>query len=333
MRLLRVVLLVVSAAGTAFSAQASLTDYIPPGTRVIIGFSLRGLTDSPLLVNLGAEAQTVKAEFMKGGPLPELDPLKDIDSVLVATTAEGDSPPALMVLRGRFQVERWGAKAARYRGVPYFVDTRHGNQSIALLDDSTAIAGELPEVKAALDRKGKAASDAVQSLAERAAALTERFDFWGIGDMPPGPTVLTGAQGFESLDHFEFGASLREGLNLAGQIHVRAPQDAEKIAELVKMIEAMLKDRQPADSATKVELTSENGSMRLSIAIPEAELKRRIEEQKATWAAAFQEGLRQGAAGQNQRSVPKPPAPKPGATVIKNDHGDAVRVTLPGGHQ
>src|ERR1700704_6402211 len=84
------------------AAEPVLPDFIPPGTNLVIGFSLRGLTDSPFVKAFAGDAKVMSADYLKGSPLAGLDPLKDLDDVIVATAGEGDKSPTLIILRGRF---------------------------------------------------------------------------------------------------------------------------------------------------------------------------------------------------------------------------------------
>jgi hypothetical protein len=117
-----------------------LPDFLAPNTKVVIGLSIRGLVDSPLLAGLG-DAKTTTAELMLG-PQAGLDPLKDIDDLVIASAGEGENPPALIVVRGRVaqQVLPDGAKI--YKGVAIYEDTKTANGSFALLDAGTLIGGD-----------------------------------------------------------------------------------------------------------------------------------------------------------------------------------------------
>ena len=45
------------------------------------------------------------------------DPLHDIDEVMLTSAADRENAPALLVLRGRFNLEKLGAGAEQYHGV------------------------------------------------------------------------------------------------------------------------------------------------------------------------------------------------------------------------
>src|SRR5437016_14188577 len=95
MRLLPLVLLL---AGRP-AAAAGASDFFPPETKVVIGIQVRHALE---LVG------TLPGDLVVKNPIAGFDPLKDLDEVFIATSGKGDSPPALMVLRGRFDVAKIG---------------------------------------------------------------------------------------------------------------------------------------------------------------------------------------------------------------------------------
>ena len=347
MRSSRTALVLLLASGIAFAGDSVLPDWLPPGTTAVFGVSLRSLLDSPVLKSFQSDMQKMSADLMKGGPFPVLemvqpgplpgfDPLKDIDDLVIASTVEKDKATALIVLHGRFDPKRFPGTSTTYKGVLLFGDASQANGVIALLDESTAILGEGADVRAAIDRRGTA-SQVKPALAGQVRSMAGRFDFWGVGDLPVG-FQPSGSQGdaLNSIDHFEFGASIRQGLEFAGEIHARTPQDADKIAEAMKFIEAMLKAQPTPANGTKIDVQSANGTVKLSIAISEEDLKKGIEAQKRSFAAGMNSGIRfAGGLPVAGAPVPKPPvkaAPPKRGEIVKDDHGDTLKVTLPGGH-
>jgi len=65
--------------------------------------------------------------------------------------------------------------------------------------------------------------------------------------------------------------------------------------------------------------------------VPEEDLKKGIEAQLNSMAAGLKRGIQTGAGQAEPRPQAKPAPPKP-AQIVKNDRGDTVKVTLPGGH-
>jgi hypothetical protein len=354
------------AAGSGFAADLALPDCIPPETNVLFGVSLRSVLDAPVVKSIRSDVQKMTAdlmksvqlsalemmasvpaptlEMMKNRPEPGFDPRTDVDDVIFASGVENGKPTALIVLRGRFDVSRFPGSSTSYKGVSIFGGDRQGDGSmplglqdsaVAVLDPYTVVMGNRAQLHAAIDRRGKP-SGVSPALAEKARSIADRSEIWGVGDLPKGYLPPSGAPGqLDSIDRFEFGASLRQGLEITAEMHVRSPKDAEKMSESIQSIEAMLKN-QPSASGTKFDLRASYGTIRVSIVVPEEDLKKGIEAQLNSMAAGFKRGIQvtggeAGAALPAPRPPARPAPPKPGE-IVKNDRGDTVKVTLPGGH-
>ena len=105
------------------------------------------------------------------------------------------------------------------------------------------------------------------------------------------------------------------------------------MAESMKLIEAMLKAQPSSTNGTKVDLQSANGTIKLSIVVSEEDLKKGIEAQKSKLAAPMNSRLQiTGGVAASGRPAPPKTVPHPKGTVVNNDRGETVKVTLPGGH-
>ena len=289
-------------AALTVTAYAAVPDYLPPGTKMIVGVNIRALADSPILKGV-ADARTMSAQplpGMAGLPFPGMsfagiDFTKDLDDLIIASTGEGEKAPALFILRGRFP------------------SAMKPGDTFALLDPNTLIGGDAALVRAAMSGRRSALAP---SLAARVAALDGRYDIWAVGEVPKGiQSSAATAPEFQAIDRFDFGASLRNGLDLMAQLHVRTAQDAEKLVQMAKFLEMMIA-MQPktGPSGVKFDLKSDANTITLAMFIPEDELKKGIEAQKAKFASM----------GEPQ---PKP-EPTPGK-IVTDGKGNAVTVTLP----
>jgi len=301
------------------AAGAALLDYLPPGTKVVLGIQVQGAIGA-LAQDLGPELLGKGSTLLAQTPLAGFDPLKDLDEVLIASSGKGNNPPALAVLRGRFDVERLGRSATRYRDVLVVEGAKGQDGVLALLDSSTALAGDAALVRAAIDRRGQGAETG-SDWAERIEALRSHYTIWGIGEGLEGlPDTPGQPGGLDSLDRFAFGAAFTHGLELTAELHLRSPQDAEKVSALLSLIQAA-----PQASGARFEVESANGTLRILVALPEEELKKAM--------AAAQRGFLDSAAlsqlGGKPDGASKPPSP-PDGKVVTNTEGDTMVLTLPG---
>ena len=149
---------------------------------------------------------------------------------------------------------------------------------LALLDASTALAGDLTAVKAAIDRHGQAIVYDGELVA-RVASLRERFDVWGTGERPQGFVAPGGKNDqLNSIDRFEFGVRITHGLEVGAENHARSHKDAETLAASLGMLQLMAKGQ---SDAAKFDVKLENDTLKLSFAISEEELKKAIAAQRS----------------------------------------------------
>ena len=300
----------------AVTAHAAVPDFLPPDTKVVIGINVRGLVDSPLFKDIfaarGMATQYLPGSFSFGG----VDLAKDIDDVTIASTGDGEKAPALFVVRGRFP------------------GTIAPTKDYALLDRNTLVGGDPALVRAALNGKR---SSLPPSLAGRVAALESRYDVWAVGEVPQGlHSSMAASPEIQAIDRFEVGASLRSGLDLAAQIHMRDSKETEKLVQTLKLLELMIAMQPSANNGTRFNLKSDQSTISLDLFIPEAELRKSIEEQKTRFASAAMPQMSPGGAAPAMpvmAASPAPiPAPKniaPPGTALTDTKGNTVTITLP----
>jgi hypothetical protein len=361
MKLARCVLPLLLSVPALPAIAATVTDFFPPGTKVVFGIRVHNLAISPLVQSFQAQAQAQAAgiAWLKALPLDGFDLLRDVDEVLVASTGKGQNPPSIVVVTGRFDVARLAGGASRYHDVPLLGGKKDTDSVAALLDGATALIGGPTLVRAAIDQRGgKAAID--PALNDRITSLRQRYDIWGVGEQPQGfvaPTPET--KGLESIDRFQFGMQLSSGLELGAEIHARSPQDAEKLKASLAMVAAMLKPPQPSASAAKFDLKVEDDALKLSVFIPEEQLRKNIQAETAGFAAAATPDIEPSApaiapvatappaapetaadpglaappaAPADPPALPAPPKPvsKSAASQVLDKEGNTVILKLPG---
>jgi len=273
--------LVALAAVRLVVAGDSAMNFLPADTKVVIGIRVSAIRESALFKDAGTDARKLGEEWTKLVAITGFDPVHDIDEILIVSPADNAKAAALVALRGRFNLERMGAGAKRYHGVAIVGAGTGGTSVLALLDATTALAGEAPAVRAAIDRRGHGAPlDA--RLMSRVQSPTERFDIWGAGERPEGFVAPTGKrEDLDSIDRFEFGVRVSKGLELGAEMHARSPKDAEKLAASVASLQAMMAMMNgQAPAAPKIDVRLKDGTVNLSLAISEDDLKKAIAAQR-----------------------------------------------------
>lgn len=309
-------LLLLMAARLLPAADAALPNFLPADTKALIGLRLRAITGSKLFQGLATQAVNAGSDWMTVASMVGFDPLKDIDEILIASAAGRQNAPALMVVRGRFDLERLSAGAKRYHGVALLSGSK-ANGTIALLDGSTALAGDVTLVHTAIDQRGGTAE--VSGLLAKAEDLREHYDIWGVGEIPQGAAAaVTQAPGIDSIDRFEFGLLLSHGIEASADLHGRSAKDLEKLSASLQLFKAMASQPGQAASGVKLETRLEGNTLHLSVAVPEEELKKAMMARASTL---------------NPVGASAAPAPAPAPVrPLANANGDTVVLTLPGKH-
>jgi hypothetical protein len=335
------------------AAADSLTDLLPPETKVVFGIRVHNLAISSTAQTFAAQAQSAAAGWLKAVPLDGIDFLRDIDEMLIATSGKGKALPAIVVVTGRFDVPHLTGGAKRYyRNIPLLEGEAAGDAMVALLDNSTAILGDPNLVRAAIDQRG-AKSRIEPGLNDRITSLRQRYDIWGIGEQSEGFNLpVPEAQVLESVDRFQFGIQTASGLELSAEIHARSAEDAGKLRTAVGMIAAIVKGQTSA-SAAKFDLQADAETLKLSVYIPDAELQKTIEAETAALSPVSVAAPMAGADAEDSGPSTTPeaaplaaatppaqpaaappaaaqPAPKPAAPKALDQDQDTVVFKLPG---
>ncbi|MEI9975624.1 MAG: hypothetical protein WDO73_28305 [Ignavibacteriota bacterium] len=230
---------------------------------------------SSVVQSFAPQAQAAAAGWLKAIPLHEIDLLRDIDEVLIASSGKGKTPASILVVTGRFDAAHLAEGAERYHGVP-LVRGGASNSAVAVLDNATMIVGEIALVQAAIDQRVvKNRIDA--ALNDRITSMRQRYDIWGLGEPSEGiASAIPEAKMLESIDRFQFGMQLASGLELSAEIHARSLKDGEKLRDSLGMIAALLKGQNQSANGNKFDLQVEGGTLKLAVSISDEELKKAI---------------------------------------------------------
>ncbi len=305
----------------ASSHAAPATDVLlPPDATAVFG-----LRASSLIKLIASQGATQMAQFQTGMLLASLpvngfDPFHDIDEVVLATSGKGKNPPFLAVITGRFDA----AKLAHGKGSSYhnalFIDNKDPRQTTAFLGDNTILAGDRAMVRAAIDRSSSAIG--AGPLAARIESMRSRYDLWAFADHLDAAAIPPGAADtLRSLDRFSVGMAFNSDFALDAEIHLASAQDAAKLSGMLGLLEKQALSQMPDSSTTKFNLSAKDNTVKLSIAVPEAD---------------FRKALQQAAAGAKSAAASRPvafstaPAPKPREQQTTTDtQGNTVTLSLP----
>jgi hypothetical protein len=292
-------------AGPASAADDNrLLGLLPEHARIVLGVKVRQVAESPLARSLTQEFQNSAGDWSSIPSLTGFDPFQDLDEVILASTGAGEDAPVLIVASGRFATARAAADATLYHGVPLAEGDGKSGGSFAFLDDFTAVAGDLAEVKAAIDRR-ESLSSLDSDVAANVAKYRALYEIWCIAGQPKGLVQrFAGSENSEALqpvDSLRVGIGLTAGLEIAAEVQARSGEDAQKLAGTLALVEAMVKASQPQAGGAKIDIQHQDTSLKIAVSIPEEALKQAIRNQGSV--------LQRAAAQPVKPSTPAPPRP------------------------
>jgi ribosomal protein L12E/L44/L45/RPP1/RPP2 len=304
--------------GSGLLAQAqSGVELIQPDAGFVLGIEWRKIVDSSVGATL--------TEQIKKTPLPPIPAaaalldalLHDLDSVVLAASSTelnktaGAQPPALVVLKGRFkaelrsQLKGMAKKSETYRSVELLTapeDTPAAgapvtaNQNrIAFLDANTVVAGDLGEVRAAIDRvKGGRLTAARGGILDGMSELASKNDLWIVFELPANAlkeAPPAAAEMFTGVKGAELGMSFQQGFALQMNIRTKDDASATAVAQALQgliAIGAMSQSQSPQASEVlkKIRVAPENSRVKLALSLDRSELEKMIKEAQSSATSA-----------------------------------------------
>lgn len=241
-RLLRTFLLLIAALTACNSARTGRTSIdptlaalAPSDATMLAGVRMDGVRATPLYQRI------VASRF-----LPQLDdfarqagfdPRRDVRELLIAS----DGKDTLVAARGTFNDHGFAGLAKQsYKG--YTLYTR-GRSGVSLINASTAIAGTLSAVEAALDRYKSGNRSGPADLLARARQIPGQNQIWSVSNgfdnllingIPESGNAANAGRILRSLENTTIAADLRAGVNgyLTGTC--RTDEDAKNLGDTAR---------------------------------------------------------------------------------------------------
>ena len=213
-----------------------LARMVPPGTVSLLGARMDQIKNTEMYKKLIAQQK-----------LPDLDrftretgfdPRRDVRELLVASNLTQGKSVALA--RGNFKVTEFGNLKSFKHGV-YSI---HGDDrgGFCLLDSTTAAAGPLPELYAALDHWHSGAAPATPQLLKQVEQIPANSQVWAVSEggfnIPGTMTMRQGgadfAQIFRGVERSELWADLSKGVDAVIEGDVKTEADAKNLGDAAR---------------------------------------------------------------------------------------------------
>ena len=290
--------LAITAVLPAKAADPQLLNLVMPDAKVLAGVNVDQAKTSPFGQYVLSQMQSQNQEMQKLEALTGFDPTRDVHELLVASnvpngaTAPNDQT-GLFLARGTFDPGKIAAAAAAdggttesYKGVTIIEDPK-GTHGVAFLSSSLAVAGDVANVKGAIDRQNGGPSIPA-ALAVQVNHWSSTEDAWAISTVSPSslhapagaPNVpgLNGAGPFMTIQSAAGGVKFGALVVVTAQAQADNAEDATQMGNAVKML-AMLaqmqaaKDPAAAALAQSLQVSTSGSTLNVSISLPEDQLQ------------------------------------------------------------
>jgi hypothetical protein len=299
-RILITATLATTFAGVLPAVDPHLLGLVMPDAKVLAGVNVASAKSTPFGQYILSQMAPKDQEFQKMAVLTGFDPRQDLIELLAASNGTPGSHTGLALATGTFNPSAIlaaatlaGATSQTYNGATIIADPNAKNtpSGIAFLGSTIAVAGDLADVKAAIDRQS-APSKIDAGLASQAASLSASQDAWAVSIIGPPPVTVSKAPGTSAggaagmippnaLQQIVSGSGgVKFGTNVVVTAQAQADnaQDAANLAGMLQLLANMAKmqaDKNPqaASLANALNVTSAGTTINITFTLPEAQLQ------------------------------------------------------------
>ena len=228
--------------------------YSHPDAKILVGLDLRGIMNSPLGQKLFHDVKSVTQKWTSAASQDDVALLQGIDRVFLSAPAQASlMQPSLhkemvVALQGTFDLVKLrrmvAAKGQKklYKGIELWSEpsAQAGKAAmvLALVSPQILLLGDPPSIKAAIDNHAAAGPEkAYDPVFLRATELAPLYEIWFVGNIPPkalaggGEAAPSPFSGFDSVESFEAGISVKQGMQLQFNLNAQSPAEASKMAQ------------------------------------------------------------------------------------------------------
>jgi len=283
---------------TTKAADSQLLSLVMPDAKVLAGVNVDQAKASPFGLYVLTQIQSTNSDLQKLITLTGFDPTRDVHEVLAATNATpgSKSPVGLVLARGNFNISMIvsfatsnGAVTETYGGATIIEDPKKG-AGIAFLDPTLVVAGDLPSVKAAIDRpgSGQALPTAVVGQVNQWSGVE---DAWMVTTVSPaalipgtvgGPTGGLFQQVLQASGGVKFGNSIVATIAAQADNAADATQMANALQFLVNMAQMQAQTNPDLAALAKGFAASAQGTrVNITVSMPQAQFQQLIQQHKS----------------------------------------------------
>jgi hypothetical protein len=287
----------------AFAADPALLQMVMPDSQVVAGLQVTqakgSLFGQYVLSHLSVNDTKLQEFTAETG----FNPTQDVSEMVIASNWKPNTPANrwLVLADGTFNVAKItaaaqanGGTASVYQGVNLVTHSAaSGTQTataLAFLGTTTALAGDITSVKAAIDRKqSNAPTDS--TIFSKAQQVSANNDFWFVTLVPlsnfsdsiPNSSLSGAMQGnlFAAINQASGGVRFGDTVTISAEAVTRSEKDAQALVDVVKFFAGLVQLNKQNNAAAgqvatlldTLQTTASGNTTTISLAIPEQQLE------------------------------------------------------------
>lgn len=275
----------------AQAANSQLLSLVMPDAEVLAGVNVDSAKASPFGQYVLSQIQSQDQEMQKLIALTGFDPTRDVNEVLVATN--GTPNTGLVLAVGMFDAAKIQAAAVAgggatetYNGVT-IIEGPKQTHGVAFLTTTLVVAGDLANVKAAIDRQTNP-TVLPSTVSSQVSLWSGKEDAWAITTVPPSslhpPSTAPKLPGMNGQGPFQAVQSAAGGVKfgtptvVTGQAQADNPQDATSMGDALKLLANLAqmqasKDPAAASIAQTLQVTTSGSTLNVTVSLTEDQLQ------------------------------------------------------------
>jgi hypothetical protein len=288
--------------GVLPAADPRLLNLVMPDATVLAGVNVDQAKTTPFgqyVLTTLLQAQDQKLQQL--ATLTGFDPRRDVSELLLASTSAPGNKTGLALARGAFDPAKIAAAAQlasaaveAYGGLSIIEDPGHQN-GFAFLDSTLVVAGDLANVKAAIDRRNGGPTISV-ALVAQVNQLSSTQDAWAISTVPPSTlkpsAAAPPASGVNIKDAMQKVQSASGGVKfgslvvLTGQAQAATPQDASSLGDVLQLFVSMAQMQasqhpEAAALAQSLVVSTQGSTVKITLSLPSEQIQQLVKPKAA----------------------------------------------------
>src|SRR3954471_19340550 len=239
----------------ATAADPQLLNLVMPDAKVLAGVNVDQARNSPFGQYILSRVQLQDTHLKEFTTLTGFDPTRDVHELLVASSGGATPQTGLVVARGNFDPSRINALALTksgtasetYNGVTIVEDAKH-TSGFAFLNATIVAAGDLANVKAAIDRQ-RTPAPLPAAVIIQVNQWSNTQDAWAVITVPPsslhpatGMPTIPGVgpanqnNAFQTIQQAAAGVKFGTNIVVTAQAQAATAQDATQLGNTLKLL-------------------------------------------------------------------------------------------------